>query len=56
MSAKTVTRHVSQQDLGIVRHRHIPTVQATPLGRQRDACRSMFHTQLSVQERSADKI
>ena len=56
MSAETVTRHVSQQGLGIVRHPHIPTLQATPFGRQRDACRSMFHTQLSAQEGSADKI
>ena len=54
MSAETVTRHVSQQTLGIVRHCHIPTLQATLSGRQRDACCSMFHTQLS--ERSADKI
>ena len=56
MSAETVMRPVSQQTLGIVRHRHIPTLQATPLGRQRDTCCSMFHTQLSVQEGSADKI
>ena len=54
MSAETVTTTCILANLDTVRHHHIRTSQATPVGRQREA--RVFQTQLSVQERSADGI